>query len=55
VSLPLIIVHEGSHVDTSRREFHEQHGTSESALNAVPFERLCPGADKLGTILQAFR
>jgi hypothetical protein len=42
-------------VDTSRRDFHEQHGTSESALNAVPFERLCPGAAGLGTILAQFR
>jgi 2-oxoglutarate ferredoxin oxidoreductase subunit beta len=43
------------YVDTSRRDFHEQHGTSESALNAVPFERLCPGAAKLDRILAAFR
>jgi 2-oxoglutarate ferredoxin oxidoreductase subunit beta len=43
------------YVDTSRRDFHEQHGTAESALNAVPFERLCPGAAKLDGILAAFR
>jgi len=43
------------HVDTSRRDFHEQHATSETALNAVPFERLCPGSAKLGKILSAFR
>ncbi len=43
------------HVDTSRRDFHEQHGTSESALNAVPFERLCPGSGRLGKILASFR
>ncbi len=43
------------YVDTSRRDFHEQHGTSESALNAVPFERLCPGAARLDRILSSFR
>jgi 2-oxoglutarate ferredoxin oxidoreductase subunit beta len=43
------------YVDESRRDFHEQHGTSESALNAVPFERLCPGSAKLDKILSAFR
>ncbi len=30
------------HVDTSRRDFHEQHGTSESALNAVPVRAALP-------------
>ena len=39
------------YVDTSRRDFHAQHATSESALNAVPFERLCPGSAKLDKIL----
>jgi 2-oxoglutarate ferredoxin oxidoreductase subunit beta len=43
------------HVDTSRRDFHEQHGTTQSALNAVPFERLCPGAAKLDKIPASFR
>ena len=43
------------HLDTSRRDFHEQHATSESALNAVPFERLWPGAAKLDGILAQFR
>jgi 2-oxoglutarate ferredoxin oxidoreductase subunit beta len=43
------------YVDTSRRDFHGQHGTSEQALNAVPYERLCPGAAKLDKILGSFR
>jgi hypothetical protein len=43
------------YVDTSRRDFHGQHGTSEQALNAVPYERLCPGALKLDKILASFR
>jgi 2-oxoglutarate ferredoxin oxidoreductase subunit beta len=43
------------YVDTSRRDFHGQHATSETALNALPFERLCPGAAKLDGILSAFR
>ena len=43
------------YVDTSRRDFHAQHGTADEALNAVPYERLCPGAGKLGKILTAFR
>ncbi len=43
------------YVDTSRRDFHEQHGTSETALNALPWERLCPGAARLDKILSAYR
>jgi 2-oxoglutarate ferredoxin oxidoreductase subunit beta len=43
------------YVDESRRDFHGQHGTAEEALNAVPFERLCPGAATLTRILGAFR
>jgi 2-oxoglutarate ferredoxin oxidoreductase subunit beta len=43
------------HVDESRRDLHAQHGTSEAALNAVPFDRLCPGSAKLDRILAAYR
>ncbi len=43
------------HLDPSRRDFHAQHGTSDTALNAIAFERLCPGAAKLDKILAAYR
>jgi 2-oxoglutarate/2-oxoacid ferredoxin oxidoreductase subunit beta len=43
------------YVDPSRRDFHEQHATAEQALNSLPYDRLCPGADKLGRILARFR
>jgi 2-oxoglutarate ferredoxin oxidoreductase subunit beta len=43
------------YVDEKRRDFHERNGSSEQALNAVPYERLCPGAAKLDKILGSFR
>jgi 2-oxoglutarate ferredoxin oxidoreductase subunit beta len=38
-----------------RRNFHERHHTPEEALNSVPFERLCPGREKLSGILARYR
>ncbi len=43
------------YVDETRGDFHDRHATSEQALNAVPYERLCPGAGALGKILRGFR
>jgi len=43
------------YVDEKRRDFHARNGTSERALNAVPYERLCPGAARLEKILGSFR
>jgi len=38
-----------------RRNFHERHNTPEEPLNALPFERLCPGQGKLEGILSRYR
>jgi 2-oxoglutarate ferredoxin oxidoreductase subunit beta len=43
------------YVDEKRRDFHGRHATTDQALNAVPYERLCPGAAKLEKILGSFR
>jgi len=43
------------HVDESRGDFHDRQATSEQALNALPYERLCPGAGTLAKILQSLR
>ena len=36
-------------------EFHELNGTPDAALNAVPFEALCPGAAGMEKILARYR
>jgi len=38
-----------------RRNFHARHNTPEGPLNAVPFERLCPGRGRLDGILARYR
>ena len=43
------------YVDQKRKDFHARSSTAEEALNAVPHERLCPGAGKLEKILGSFR
>jgi 2-oxoglutarate ferredoxin oxidoreductase subunit beta len=43
------------YVDETRGDFHQRQATADEALNALPYERLCPGAGKLGKILQGFR
>jgi 2-oxoglutarate ferredoxin oxidoreductase subunit beta len=43
------------YVGTYRRDFHERHNSPDAPLNAVPFERLCPGSSALGGILGRYR
>jgi hypothetical protein len=43
------------YVDQKRRDFHARANTTQSALNSVPYERLCPGSAKLPKILASFR
>ena len=38
-----------------RRNFHARHNTPDGPLNAVPFERLCPGRGRLDGILARYR
>jgi len=38
-----------------RRDFHGRHGTPDGPLNAVPFDRLCPGRAALDGILARYR
>jgi len=38
-----------------RRDFHARHNTPDGPLNAVPFERLCPGREALGKIMSRYR
>ncbi|TAK54718.1 MAG: 2-oxoacid:ferredoxin oxidoreductase subunit beta [Gammaproteobacteria bacterium] len=43
------------YMEPERRDFHTRHRTAEEALNALPFERLCPGAGRLAEIQRGFR
>jgi 2-oxoglutarate ferredoxin oxidoreductase subunit beta len=43
------------YVDETRGDFHDRQRTSEQPLNALPYERLCPGAGTLAKILQSLR
>ncbi|RMF98244.1 MAG: 2-oxoacid:ferredoxin oxidoreductase subunit beta [Gammaproteobacteria bacterium] len=43
------------YIDESKPEMHELNKTTETALNKLPFERLCPGRDALRSLQQRFR
>lgn len=43
------------YMDESVRDMHEMHGTPETPLVDVPYERLCPGADELAKLMGRFR
>jgi 2-oxoglutarate ferredoxin oxidoreductase subunit beta len=43
------------YLDRRRGDFHQRQSTAEEALNALPYERLCPGAGALAKILQSLR
>ncbi len=43
------------YVDEAHGDFHDRQATAKEALNAVAYERLCPGAAKLDKILGSFR
>ncbi len=43
------------YVSPMRRDFHAQNATADEALNSLPFDRLCPGSDKLASILKRYR
>jgi 2-oxoglutarate ferredoxin oxidoreductase subunit beta len=42
-------------LEAGQPEFHELNGTPDVALNAVPFETLCPGSAGMQKILARFR
>ena len=43
------------YVEPSQKDFHEINGTSETPLNRVPYEQLCPGSGALEKILARYR
>jgi 2-oxoglutarate/2-oxoacid ferredoxin oxidoreductase subunit beta len=43
------------YLNESGQELHELNRTPTTALNAVPYERLCPGADELAKLQEDFR
>jgi 2-oxoglutarate ferredoxin oxidoreductase subunit beta len=43
------------YLEAGQPEFHELNGTPEAALNAVPYERLSPGAAGMQKILARYR
>ena len=43
------------YLDEAHGDLHDRQATADEALNALPFERLCPGAAKLDKILGSFR
>jgi 2-oxoglutarate ferredoxin oxidoreductase subunit beta len=43
------------YLDETSPEMHEVAGTTDTPLNQLPFEKLCPGSDKLDEIQKAFR
>ncbi len=43
------------YLSPTRRDFHAQNSTADEALNSLPFDRLCPGSAKLGSILKRYR
>ncbi|MFZ8984797.1 MAG: 2-oxoacid:ferredoxin oxidoreductase subunit beta [Steroidobacteraceae bacterium] len=38
-----------------RRNFHERHQTPEQPLNSLPYDKLCPGSERLGSIIKRYR
>lgn len=38
-----------------RRNFHERHQTPVQPLNSLPYESLCPGSERLGSIIKRYR
>ncbi|HLJ68224.1 MAG TPA: 2-oxoacid:ferredoxin oxidoreductase subunit beta [Chloroflexota bacterium] len=43
------------YVDESAENLHEMNTTPDTALVDLPFEKLCPGADRLNTLQESFR
>ncbi len=43
------------YLNESGQELHELNQTPPTALNAVPYGRLCPGADELAKLQEDFR
>jgi 2-oxoglutarate ferredoxin oxidoreductase subunit beta len=43
------------YVDEGEPDLHEVNGTTETPLNAVPYETLCPGTDALAALQDRFR
>ncbi len=43
------------YIDENKPEMHALNRTTDTALNKLPFERLCPGRDALRTLQQGFR
>ena len=41
--------------DENSPELHEMNNTPAQALSKVPFEKLCPGAEELAKLQEAFR
>lgn len=42
-------------LDEEKADMHEVNESADAALNTMPFDRLCPGSEKLGSILSRFR
>lgn len=43
------------YVDEGERDLHTINGTTTTPLNAVPFDRLCPGVDALSAVQRRYR
>lgn len=43
------------YLEEGRKDFHDRHQTPDEALNAIPYERLCPGSSSMGSILARYR
>ena len=43
------------YLGSGRKDFHDRHRSPDGPLNAVPYERLCPGNEALDGIMARFR
>jgi len=43
------------YIKQGRPDFHDRHQTPDEPINSIPFERLCPGSEKLRAILSRYR